>query len=226
MSFPLSNFSSKIEPPPILPIRGTIPELVWQSSGMRRCVGLTPAPQLAGVILILEGGYLRRVPAGERQTLDPTVPQPKHRKLGGLPRACRRLVARWRGAGVRRAGQLPGALGHRRAAVRAGAPAVEVRVPPEVRGVPDLDRALVEGAVVPLTEGTAVRDLGRRVPRHRRGDGVLEQAPASVRLGPTAATPAAAPAGHRGRPRYQTTCRMNHLLIGAQVSLNNDPRHG
>ena len=48
--------------------------------------------------------------------------------------------------GLRGAGQPAGAPGDRRAAVRAGAPAVGVRLPAEVRGVPEPDRAVVEGA--------------------------------------------------------------------------------
>ena len=50
--------------------------------------------------------------------------------------------------------------GDRRAAVPPGPPAVGVRLPAEVRGVPEPDRAVVEGAAVAGAEGAAVRDLG------------------------------------------------------------------
>ena len=59
-------------------------------------------------------------------------------------------------------------------------------------------------------EGAAVRDLGGGLPGGGGGDGLLERAPAPVRLGPAAASSAATPARDRGRPRRQTTCRMNH----------------
>jgi hypothetical protein len=74
----------------------------------------------------------------------------------------------------------------------------------------------VEGAQEPRAEGWAVRELGPGLPSGRGGNSVLEPASAPVREGQSPATPAAPPAGHRGRLRYQWTCRMNHLPLTAR----------
>src|SRR5271157_1922148 len=95
--------------------------------------------------------------------------------------------------------------------VLAGPPAVGVRLPAEVCGVSEPDRAVVEGIAVAGVEGSAVRDLGGGLPRRRGGDGLLEPASAPVPLGPAASAPAEATAGDRGSPRRQGTYRMNHL---------------
>lgn len=105
----------------------------------------------------------------------------------------------------------PGAPGHRRFIVRVVAPAVGVRDPAEVRGAPQPNRAVVEGAEVAGAEGAAVRDVGRRVPRHRGGDGPLEQASPPVRLGPETTPPVAATAGSRRRSECEMTCQMHYL---------------
>ncbi len=147
-----------------------------------------------------QGVHLRRLPPGHRRGADPALRQPVGGQLGRLPGAGRGLGPGRCRAGLRDRRRPPGAPGHRRAAVEPGAPAVGVRLPAEVRGVPEPDRAVVEGAQVAGVEGPAVRDLGRGVPRRRRGDGLRERASASVRLGPPTATPAAPPPRHRGRP--------------------------
>src|SRR6476659_6930987 len=91
------------------------------------------------------------------------------------------------------------------------APAVGVRVPAAVRGVPEPDRAVVEGAQVTGAEGQGVHDVGRGVRRGRRGDGLLERSPAPVRLGPPAAPPAETEAGGGTRALRHVTCRMHHI---------------
>jgi transposase len=72
-------------------------------------------------------------------------------------------VERWipSGAGVRvrGAGQPAGPPGNGRAPVQLGPPALGVRVPADVRGVPD--RAVVEGTPVARPQGPAVRDVAR-----------------------------------------------------------------
>jgi len=74
-----------------------------------------------------------------------------------------------------------------------------VRLPTEVRGVPEPDRAVVEGAAELSVEGTTLRDVGEGLSRGRGGDGLLEPAPPSVRLGPTPSPSAPPPPGRRRR---------------------------
>jgi hypothetical protein len=70
-------------------------------------------------------------------------------------------------------------------------PPLGVRLPAEVCGVPEPDRAMVEGAAESGAEGAEVQDVGGGVPGGRGGHGLLEQASPSVRLGSPSASPAA-----------------------------------
>lgn len=85
-----------------------------------------------------------------------------------------------------------------------------VRLPTEVRGVPEPDRAVVEGAEVVGVERTSVRDLAGDLSSRRRGDVLLEQA-SPLRMGTKAASSPSSTARNSHRPRRQGTCRMNHL---------------
>src|SRR5262249_35695468 len=96
--------------------------------------------------------------------------------------------------------------------VLAGAPAVGVRLPAGGRGVPEPDRAVVEGAAVAGAEGPAVRVVAADRGGGGAGDGLLARPPPPVRLGPPAATPAQALTRHRRGPGRPLTWRMNHLV--------------
>ena len=93
------------------------------------------------------------------------------------------------------------------------APAVGVRLPADVRGVPEPDRAVVEGAQVAGVEGAAVRDLGGGAAgrsRRRRGTGTGTGTRSSGAVGgDTGPTQA----GGRGGPGCQVTCRMHRGQI-------------
>src|SRR4029079_16864722 len=82
--------------------------------------------------------------------------------------------------------------------------ALGVRVPAHLRGVPEPDRTLVEGAALAGFERTPLRGLGRDRGARRRGHGVRERSPASIRLGATAPPSSAPPPRHRGRPKTYT----------------------
>src|SRR5436853_6203448 len=94
---------------------------------------------------------------------------------------------------------------------RPGPPPVGVRLPAEVRRVPEPDRAVVEGAAVTGPEGPAVRNVGAGVRGGGAGDRILERPPAPVRLGPPASPPAAAVTGRGRGARRPVTWRMHHL---------------
>ena len=87
-------------------------------------------------------------------------------------------------AGLRRGGQPHRPQRHRRAALRSGPPALGIRVPAQVRGLPEPDRTVVEDPALFGPQRPPLRDLARdrrsRPARHR----VLERAQASFRLGP------------------------------------------
>ena len=93
-----------------------------------------------------QGLHLRRLPPGDRRGADPPLRQPQRGELGRLPRAGRGVGPGRGRAGLRDRRQPAGPPGDRRAAVPPGASAVGVRLPAEVRGVPEPDRAVVEGA--------------------------------------------------------------------------------
>jgi hypothetical protein len=83
------------------------------------------------------------------------------------------------------------------------------RLPADVRGVPEPDRAAVEGAQVAGSGRPAVRDVGGGVRGGRVGHGLLERPPPPIRLGPASAPPARATAGSRPRAVRHVTCRMH-----------------
>jgi len=76
-------------------------------------------------------------------------------------------------------------------------PALGVRVPAQVRGVPQPDRAVVEDAAQPGAQRQAVRDVGGGNEGDRGSDGVLEQAQAPLRLGAAPKAPGAPQPRHR-----------------------------
>src|SRR5688572_21593821 len=63
---------------------------------------------------------------------------------------------------------------------------------------------MVEGATLASAEGPPLRGLGRDRGRRRTRHGLLERAPASVRLGPSAASSTAPSPRDRGRPKSYT----------------------
>jgi hypothetical protein len=87
---------------------------------------------------------------------------------------------------------------------------VGVRVPADVRGVPEPDRTVVEGAPVAGAEGPAVRDVAIDRGGRGPGDGLLERSPAPVRVGQTTAAPAQAITRRGYRPGRPVTWRMHH----------------
>jgi hypothetical protein len=84
------------------------------------------------------------------------------------------------------------------------ASALGVRLPAQVRRLPEPDRAVVEGAALAGSQGPPLRGLGRDRRGGRAGHRLLERAPASVRLGPPAPSPPAAALRDRGRPKTYT----------------------
>jgi hypothetical protein len=72
-----------------------------------------------------------------------------------------------------------------------------VRLPAHLRRLPEPDRAVVEGAALTGARRPSLRGLGRGRSRCRAGHHLLERAPAPLRLGPAAASSAAAPPRHR-----------------------------
>src|SRR5262249_31845406 len=108
------------------------------------------------------------------------------------------LAAGGGGARVRGAGQPQHAPRRRRAAVLAGPPALGVRLPARVRGVPQPDRALVEGPALARLQGPALRDVGRA--GRRRGPGHRPLAPPPAPPSPGAAAGATSRAALRAWP--------------------------
>src|SRR5205823_14728406 len=111
----------------------------------------------------------------------------------GLPGAGRGVSAGGGRAVLRHPGQPGQPPGAGRAALLPGAPALGVRVPAEVRALPEPDRALVEGAAQPRAPGAALRDVGGGVRGGAGGDRLLERAPPPLRVGPPTPPPGAAP---------------------------------
>src|SRR5215217_4940478 len=95
-------------------------------------------------------------------------------------------------------------------------PALGVRVPAQVCGLPEPDRAVVEDLAFAGIEGPPLRGLARDrggCPARYR---VLERAPAPLPVGPQTAAPHRAPP--RGRPRAK------YLSNLADAPLSPDPR--
>ena len=122
--------------------------------------------------------HLRRVPPSDRRGVHPSLRRAHHRPLGGFPGADGPVAARRGGGGLRDPGQPLGAPGGGRAAVQSGPPALGVRVPARLRGVPEPDRSVVEDAALAGAEGPPLRDLGRDRAGGGGGDGLLEAATA------------------------------------------------
>jgi len=78
------------------------------------------------------------------------------------------------------------ASGNRCPVVHGGAPTLGVCLPAQVRCLPESDRTLVEDLAFARPEGPPLRDVGRSLPGHQGGDGLLECTPSSLCLGTTA----------------------------------------
>src|SRR3990170_3138396 len=92
-------------------------------------------------------------------------------------------------AGLWHPGQPEHPSGDRRAVVLARAPSLGVRLPAQVRCLPELDRALVESPTISGPQGQAVRDVGRGRQSRKGGHGLLECASPSLHLGSTPTPP-------------------------------------
>ena len=74
-----------------------------------------------------------------------------------------------------------------------------VRIPADVRGVPQPDRAMVEGVALVGVEWTQVRDLGASMPGCGRSYFVLERPSSPFRVGPAPSSPTPKAASIRDR---------------------------
>src|SRR6201985_2246171 len=159
------------------------------------------AGQAGHRLLPARGGRPRvwRLSAGYGGRAHRRLCRPHHRELGGFPRQGRGLDRPFGRAGLRRYGQPQHPQRDRRAALRSGPPALGVRIPAQVCGLPEPDRAVVEDPALFGSQRAPLRDLGAdrrgRPARHR----VLEPAQAPLHLGPQTAAPHLAPP--RGRRR-------------------------
>src|SRR5215217_6854871 len=89
-----------------------------------------------------------------------------------------------------------------RASVQPAPSALGVRLPAQVRGLPEPDRALVEDPALLGAEGPPLRDLGRDRARRRTRNRLLERAQTSLHLGPSPASSDAPPSRPRRYPSY------------------------
>src|SRR5262249_42674755 len=144
--------------------------------------------------------------------------RPNDGQLDRLPGAGRGVGAGRGRDGVCDPRQPGGPPGDRHAVVLAGPPAVGVRVPAGGRGVPEPDRAVVEGAAVAGAEGPPVPVVAGGRGGRGAGDGVLERAPAPVPLGAPTPAPTQALARRGRRPGRPLTWRMNHLVSGPSAT--------
>ncbi len=124
------------------------------------------------------------IPAtGRSSHRNPPLPLNSH--LRGFLRESRGLGASRSGSHLRNPRQPQDAQSLRCLAVQPGAPSVGVRLPAQVRRLPQSHRTLVEDPQVTGAQRPQVRDLGRRGGGHREGDRLLERASSSVYLGPS-----------------------------------------
>ena len=88
--------------------------------------------------------------------------------------------------------------------------ALGVRVPAKVRRLPELDRAVVEDLALARAQRAPLRDVGGHLASGQAGDSILEQAQASISLGPPAAPSTPSNVRDRADTKCLGTCRMNH----------------
>src|SRR4051812_36692572 len=100
-----------------------------------------------------------------------------------------------------------------RAAVQPAPSALGVRLPAQVRGLPEPDRTLVEDHALLGAEGATLRDLGRDRRSRRTRNRLLERAQTSPHLGSSPASSDAPPP----RPRRYPHCLKD--LADAPLSL-------
>ena len=98
-----------------------------------------------------------------------TYERPHHRQLGRLPRRRSRPGSIPRSSGSTPCSTTSTSTAPPTCCCSPAAPALGVRVPAQVRGLPEPDRAVVEGAALAGPEGAPLRDLGRDRARPSNG---------------------------------------------------------